>query len=137
MTTCLFLATFFRALENLISYISRGHSNGRSRYSRMLYFLTRLSFPPLRIPLTWINSQYRLARVEEKGFSCFEMNVLRTVTIEMIGKFLPLIHPTLSLRSLSPVFATRRELLRRGIALINVSQRTHRRTKFYVCLHQS
>lgn len=88
---------FFFANSKILFHISCGHSNGRLRCNRMSYFLTCFSFPSLCIPLTWINLQRWLARVEQKGFSCLEENVLRTVTIEMIGKFLPsLIHPFLS-----------------------------------------
>lgn len=136
----LYLFFFFsRARKFYISHISRGHSNGRSRCNRMSYFPTCFPFPPPRIPLTWINSQCRLARVEEKGFSCLEENVLRTVTIEMIGKFLPPYPPFLSISSfLSFCFRhSSNELLCRGITLINVAQRIHRHTKFYVRSHQS
>lgn len=42
-------------------------------------------------PLTWINWRCWIVRVEKKGFSCLEDNVLRTVTIEIIGSFLRLL----------------------------------------------
>lgn len=46
-----FIPPFFRMFENFILYISRGHSNSRSRCNRMSYFLTCLSFPPPSYPL--------------------------------------------------------------------------------------
>jgi len=129
-------SSLFFANSKILFHISRGHSNSRLRCNRMSYFLTCFSFPALRIPLSWINSQYRLARVEQKGFSCLEENVLRTVTIEMIGKFLPsLIHPFLSLLSFSSAFATRHELLHRDIALINVSQHIYIGTQNFMYVH--
>lgn len=48
---------------------------------------------PFSYPLTWINSRCWLVRVEKKGFSCLKENILRTVTIEMIGKFSSLPRP--------------------------------------------
>jgi len=83
------LHLFFFAYSKILFHISRGHIQMAVHVASMSYFLTCFSFPSLRIPLTWINSQCRLVRVEKKGFSCLEENVLRTVTIEMIGKFLP------------------------------------------------
>lgn len=68
-----------RVLKNFTLKISRIHPSGRSHRNEISHFLTRcLSFPPLRIPSTWINSRCWLARVEEKGFSCLEENVLQT-----------------------------------------------------------
>lgn len=91
---------------------------------------------PFSYPLTWINSRCWLVRVEKKGFSCLKENILRTVTIEMIGKFSSPPRPfslyiSSYLCSFSLVF-TSLLLFRHGIVLINVSPCIYSRTKFYI-----
>lgn len=96
---------------------------------------------PFSYPLTWINSRRWLVRVEEKGFSCLKENILRTVTIEMIGQVLFPSSPLSSLRISSYIFVPfllfsplfSRTVPSHVVALINASRCIYSRTKFYIC----
>lgn len=134
----LHLFFFPRPLENFILYFSRTFK-WPFTLQRDVIFSNAPLFSTAACPLNVDKfAMPARARVEEKGFSCLEENVLRTVTIEMIGKFLPPLSTLLPylLAPFPSAFATRHELLRRGIALINVSQPIRRRTKF-LCMFAS
>lgn len=85
------LASFSRVFGNFISkYLSGTHSQMAIDVAAEYYIFQRilsLFYFLIRVLVTWINSWCRVARVGEKGFSCLDENVLRPVTIEMIGKF--------------------------------------------------
>lgn len=107
MTTCLFFTSFFpRLLENFILYFSRTFK-WPFALQRDVIFSSVPLFSTAACPLNVDKfAMPARARVEEKGFSCLEENVLRTVTIEMIGKFLPPLS-TLPLSSRSSPFCFR------------------------------
>lgn len=90
---------------------------------------------PFSYPLTWINSRCWLVRVEEKGFSCLKENILRTVTIEMIGKFsslsrlLPLYTSLLTSLSLFSCFHLSSRIVPSWCC-------THKRIAMYIFAHK-